>query len=317
MVPEGGVKSGVKAFVAVTDGDWFRFLQSRNELDEVNFWQPGGHRRFTALSPGQPFLFKLHAPDNFIAGGGFFAHSSLLPVSLAWEAFEEKNGAASLPEMCRRVEKYRRAAPDPRLDYTVGCILLRDPFFFDRAAWLPAPPDFQRQTVQGKSYDLREEPGRSLWAAIQERLRRGAGGVSAVAREDAIYGDPRLIRPRLGQGTFRVLVTDIYQRRCAMTGEKALPVLEAAHIRPVSEGGAHRIDNGLLLRSDVHTLFDRGYVSVAPDLRVRVSRRLRTDFDNGEQYYRLNGSLLLLPRREVNRPAREFLEWHRDVRFRG
>ena len=45
-----------------------------------------------------------------------------------------------------------------------------------------------------------------------------------------IYGDPVLVRPRLGQGTFRVLVTDNYRRRCAVTGEKALPVLDAAHI---------------------------------------------------------------------------------------
>ena len=59
----------MKAFVAVTDGDWFRFLGSQRELDEVNFWQPGGNRRFAALSPGEPFLFKLHAPENFIVGG--------------------------------------------------------------------------------------------------------------------------------------------------------------------------------------------------------------------------------------------------------
>ena len=307
----------MKAFVAVTDGAWFRYLRSRQALDEVNFWQPGGNRLFKVLSPGQPLLFKLHAPDNFIAGGGFFAHASLLPLSLAWGAFEDKNGATSLPEMRQRVERYRRATPDPHADYTVGCIILRDPFFFDRADWVQVPSDFHPQTVQGKSYDLRGEPGRSLWAAIQDRLRQGTYATSTLAREDSIYGDPRLVRPRLGQGTFRVLVTDVYQRRCAMTGEKALPVLQAAHIRPVSEGGMNRIDNGLLLRSDVHTLFDRGYVSVSPDFRVRVSRRLKTDFDNGEQYYRLRGSALLLPRREIERPARAFLEWHGDVIFRG
>ena len=306
----------MKAFVAVTDGDWFRFLGSQRELDEVNFWQPGGNRRFAALSPGEPFLFKLHAPENFIVGGGFFAHPSLIPVTLAWEAFGEKNGVTSLLEMRRRFEKYRRIRPDPHEDYKVGCIILRDPFFFDRADWLTPPPDFQRQTVQGKTYDLRTEPGRSLWATIADRLARGAGrrSVGVVAPQE-MYGDPRLVRQRLGQGTFRVLLTDVYQRRCSMTGEKALPVLQAAHIRPVSEGGMHRIDNGLLLRSDVHTLFDRGYLSAGPDFRIRVSRRLRSDFDNGEQYYRLRNGPLLLPRREEDRPAREFLEWHADTVF--
>jgi len=125
------------------------------------------------------------------------------------------------------------------------------------------------------------------------------------------------VRPRLGQGTFRVLVTETYRRRCAVTREKALPVLEAAHIRTVNDGGVHRIDNGLLLRSDVHELFDRGYVTVTPNYRFRVSRRLKDDFDNGEHYYQFEGAGLWLPARAEERPSREFLEWHADTVFRG
>ena len=64
----------VQAYVAVTDRDWYRALRDRRDLDEVNFWQPGGNRQFRALQPGEPFLFKLHAPDNVIVGGGFFIH---------------------------------------------------------------------------------------------------------------------------------------------------------------------------------------------------------------------------------------------------
>ncbi|OCN02834.1 hypothetical protein A7X67_02970 [Clostridium sp. W14A] len=45
---------------------------------------------------------------------------------------------------------------------------------------------------------------------------------------------------RLGQGTFRVIVTEAYQRRCAFTGERTLPVLEAAHIKPYSENGINK-----------------------------------------------------------------------------
>ena len=127
--------------------------------------------------------------------------------------------------------------------------------------------------------------------------------------------NPVLVRQRLGQGTFRVMVTDAYQRRCAVTGERVLPVLQAAHILPVSEGGTHRVDNGLLLRSDVHTLFDSGYVTVTPDFQFRVSRRLHDEFDNGEEYFQLQGSELWLPRLEEDRPAHNFLEWHGDTVF--
>ena len=60
--------------IGVTDTDWFAFLAQQPGIDEVNFWQPGGTGRFRALEPGEPFLFKLHAPYNYIVGGGFFAH---------------------------------------------------------------------------------------------------------------------------------------------------------------------------------------------------------------------------------------------------
>jgi putative restriction endonuclease len=95
------------------------------------------------------------------------------------------------------------------------------------------------------------------------------------------------------------------------------PTLEAAHIRPVSAGGVHRIDNGLLLRSDLHRLFDAGYLTIVPGHRIRVSQRLKTEFHNGEQYLRLNGNDLWVPDRPEDQPSRELLEWHADTRFRG
>ena len=83
----------MKAYVGITDGDWFSFLSGRPDLDEVNFWQPSGSTRFQALRPNELFLFRLHAPRRFIVGGGFFAYSTILPTSLAWDSFLEKNGA--------------------------------------------------------------------------------------------------------------------------------------------------------------------------------------------------------------------------------
>lgn len=67
------------------------------------------------------------------------------------------------------------------------------------------------------------------------------------------------------------MVGDTYHWRCAITGAKIRPVLEAAHILPVSPvyGGENRLDNGLLLRSDVHRMFDLGYLSVDTQYRLR------------------------------------------------
>jgi len=122
--------ASIKIFVGVTDLDWFKFLSRRSNIEEANFWQPGGRSEFRALHPGELFLFKLHSPNNFIVGGGLFGHASIVPISLAWEAFGEMNGATSLEEMRRRVARYRRELPDDRTDYPIGCRILEQPFFW-------------------------------------------------------------------------------------------------------------------------------------------------------------------------------------------
>lgn len=114
------------------------------------------------------------------------------------------------------------------------------------------------------------------------------------------------------------MVTDAYERRCVVTGEKTLPVLEAAHIKPYSLVGMHELSNGLLLRSDLHTFFDLGYLTITPtDLRVRVSRRIHEEFENGHEYYALEGRQVRLPQAPYPQPSREMLDWHSQALFRG
>ena len=103
----------MKAYVGITDGDWFSFLSGRPDLDEVNFWQPKGKNQLRALAPGEPFLFKLHSSNNVIAGAAYFRHFTLAPVSLAWEVFGEKHGTASFAGERARAGKYRYGPHGP------------------------------------------------------------------------------------------------------------------------------------------------------------------------------------------------------------
>lgn len=112
-------------------------------------------------------------------------------------------------------------------------------------------------------------------------------------------------------------MTDGYRRRCAITGEKTLPALDAAHIRPYSEGGSHDPSNGILFRRDIHSLFDAGYVTVTPDLRFEVSRRIREEFDNGRHYYALHGQPVDAPPLAHQRPDRAALAWHNTTVYKG
>lgn len=299
-------------FVGVTDREWFERLGMLKQLDEVNFWHPSPSQ-FRALEPGGLFLFKLHAPHDAIVGGGIFAHHSVLPVSLAWDAFGAKNGAASLEEMMSRLAHYHRQLRSldwpAQLRFPIGCTLIEQPFFFPAADWFPVP-DWHRNIVTGKGYSLSEPAGQELWRLVQDR-RTQPTEPFGVASPAPRYGLPILVQPRLGQGSFRVMVADAYRRRCAITGERVLPVLDAAHIIPYAEGGQHQVSNGLLLRRDLHTLFDDGYLTVTPDLRVEVSRRLKDDWENGRDYYALDGSPISLPARGDERPDPDALLWHR------
>jgi putative restriction endonuclease len=103
-----------------------------------------------------------------------------------------------------------------------------------------------------------------------------------------------------------------------MTSERTLPVLEAAHIRPFAAGGEHALSNGLLLRSDLHTLFDLGYVTVDPkEKKILVSDRIKAEFENGREYYKLRGEKLVLPENPLAIPSVESLTYHAQHVFRG
>jgi putative restriction endonuclease len=114
-----------------------------------------------------------------------------------------------------------------------------------------------------------------------------------------------------------MLITDAYRSRCAMTSERTLPVLEAAHIRPYAAGGEHALSNGLLLRSDLHKLFDLGYLTVDPkDLAINVSQKIREEYENGRAYYALHGKRLAQPENVLAIPSKESLDYHASI-FRG
>jgi putative restriction endonuclease len=223
-------------------------------------------------------------------------------------------------EEIRTRNKFLNTGPVPH----IGCILLTSAVFFPGEMWIPQPADWAPRNLTYQRYNLDEGEGLRIWRDCQDRLRliraeARAFPVSVAAEvleQEHRFATPRLIRPRLGQGIFRVAVTDAYGRACSVTGEHSLPVLEASHIKPYAQEGPHEVSNGLLLRADLHRLFDQGYLTVMPDNRLKVSQRLRADYDNGRTYYPMDGQLLKLPQTNAEWPSPEFLTWHNERVFR-
>lgn len=296
-----------------------------NQADEVNFWQPSGRPPFKSAPTGMPFLFKLKRPHNHIAGGGFFVTFSTLPLSLAWEIFGQKNGAKSLEDLRSLISPLKSAT---KLNDEIGCTVLANCFYLDQSKWLPDPPGWSSNIVQGKGYDSNSQDGAVLWESVRANLEQDVvaqrlvkdNGVHVLSAgepsPEAKYGPSSLIKPRIGQSAFRVLVTEAYKKRCALTGENTLVALEAAHIVPYSGEGNHDVRNGLLLRADFHRLFDVGLVGVTPELRIRVSPRIRETWFNGKAYYRLDGQpLAVIPDKAELRPDGDRLKWHLENTF--
>jgi putative restriction endonuclease len=310
----------VRLWAANTDLDWFDYLASQPSVDEVNFWQPSGHANFNAIGEGELFLFKLKSPRNLIGGFGVLSQSTNMPLSLAWEAFGTKNGARTLPEMRDRIFRYRGTDARHELDPLIGCRVVVQPVFLPEALWIPQPETWARSIVVGKTYGTDTAEGLRLWEQIMAAARSALFATQGVAEEKAAYvgpryGEPRLIPTRLGQGAFRLAVTDAYRRECALTGGRVLPALEAAHIQSYGSGGEHKVSNGLLLRRDVHMVFDAGYLTFDEDMRAVVSDRLRTEFNNGNEYRRLHGEKLRLPDNPAFAPDPDRMRWHREERF--
>ena len=304
-------------YIGNTDFEWYSYLQKIGPED-INFWQPSGLTHFKAISKGSPFLFKLKSPINKIAGIGFFSSHSILPINFAWEVFEQRNGTSNYIDFYSKIKSYRVSNNPIEKNPNIGCIVLTNPIFFNKEDWVSLPINWSRNIVQGKTYETKDDIGFRYWKLIEQILYKYSDTKTEdqVNETESRYGQ-YLTKIRIGQGAFRILVTDAYFRQCAITGEKTLPVLEAAHIKPYSTFGLNTVNNGLLLRSDLHKLFDAGYITITSDYKVEISKRIKEEFDNGKEYNKFHGnSLISLPLNKIDLPNKEYLEWHNDKVFR-
>ncbi|MGJ5179550.1 HNH endonuclease [Bradyrhizobium oligotrophicum] len=311
-------------YLANTDNAWFDFLKARSPLEDVNFWKPTA-QPFKAIEEGQLFVFRLKSPRNRIGGYGMLASSINVPIQLAWESLGERNGSSSIAQMIDTISRYRNGER-VTAQTVIGCRVLTSPVFFEPHEWFPVPSDWSSNIVTGKVYSTETSHGASLFAELEARTRIpadlqsgkrliGEGGFSST--EQARYGSPGLVAPRLGQGAFRIKIAQAYDFQCALSDTKVLPALEAAHIRPYSDGGVHTLPNGIFLRKDIHSVFDAGFATLTDDLRFHVSSKITQVFNNGNEYKRLHGQQIKMPIREQDKPSIESVRWHQTERYVG
>jgi len=157
------------------------------------------------------------------------------------------------------------------------------------------------------------------WSAFSDAVARRGGGSAvervlgrALGRDDEADGSPpatqghtqAVVRVRRGQRASRQMLLRRYHEVCALTGEAPDRVLEAGHLYSYAKLGEHHEHGGLLLRRDVHRLFDEGSLAIDPTaLTIDVAPEL----SSFPQYARLHGEGL---RVTVKDPQVEWLEKH-------
>ena len=309
--------------VANTDYGWFSHFRPKDRLvqiDEVNFWQPNSRQSFGALKRGQPFFFRLKKPHYAIAGFGLFARFDRLPMGLAWDVFGQRNGFPNEASFFSALSQYRQNRPS-HLGQDLNCIVLQEVIFLPSRDWVPwgESEGWSLNIVSFKKFDLAEGAGQMLADILaacnhQSLPEFGHEFEPLAADSRAIEIVPRAERP--GQRAFKLQLLAAYNRQCAVTTEHALPVLDAAHIQPYRGPDSDHPQNGIILRSDLHRLYDRGYLTITPNLELEVSRRLRDEFNNGKRYYQLQGKRIVVPKDPSLAPSRSALDWHAAHVFR-
>lgn len=306
-------------FIAVTDPAWFAYLSARSltrTVDEVNFWSPSARAPMKRLSPGEPVFFRLKSPTNAIAGYGFYATFALLGLRDAWQSFGDKNGDADVVKFLQRIGAYRHenllaqnTSPAP-----LGCTILRDAVFWPRDRWIPwgEPEGWASNIVRGKTEIDAVRASRLLSEIQFDRMPEPEEFADDF---EPLEVDERTVllastKPRVGQGTFRTRLLDVYGRKCAVTGERTEPILQAAHVQSYLGPRSNHIQNGILMSQEFHTLFDAGLVSITPDYEVRVSPAIREQWSNGRRFYEYEGRSIVVPKDPELRPSRAALEWH-------
>ena len=112
----------------------------------------------------------------------------------------------------------------------------------------------------------------------------------------------RSLAVRRGQPTFRKKLLEAYEGRCVVSRTPIIAVLEAAHIIPFRGDATNHVNNGLLMRADVHSLFDLGLIGIDQDYRIWIDQSL-----SESDYAVYHMQLILLPSDSSHYPSKEAL----------
>jgi putative restriction endonuclease len=165
--------------------------------------------------------------------------------------------------------------------------------------------DFKRQIVKFKYFD-----GSLVGSLGLETFPPTSADEFRPIASDATEYSKQRRKKRRGQQFFRSRLMEAYGGKCAVTGESHERVLEATHIEPYINISSNHIQNGMLLRVDIHRLMDEGLLALDNDLKLLVSSKL-----DSSSYVAYRGVQINLPSTAAQKPSTHAVTMHREERF--
>ncbi|WDV44091.1 HNH endonuclease [Clostridiaceae bacterium M8S5] len=290
--------------VAPTDIEWFSYLRQReNKINEFNFWTPTPWN-IKKINKGDKFYFLLKSPYRKIGGYGYFKYYKNLSITDAWKKFGKSNGVEDLQALIKKTSKYVHKNTEKKVsnnDYKIGCIVLQSPRFLMDEGFYSLNDigiDFPGNIVKLKYFE------HDLESQINNKFR--------LVNEDKVEYSKNKVKKRHGQRIFREKLIKAYEGRCAITDETCIEVLEAAHIQPYINRDSNDVRNGILLRSDLHKLFDEGLITIGTNYNIILSDKLKSN-----QYKQYSNRSIRLPKNKIDYPNSLALKYHNRYIFRS
>ena len=278
--------------IANTEIKWADFLKENGLTSNVNFWTPTDWK-VSGLKKGARLYFMLKSPIRKIGGYGTFIEYKTMSVYDAWDKFGIRNGCDSLLELERRLTEYKSKVTLS----TIGCIVLEDLCFYDT----PIDPAsvgviFPKEVVKLKYYNYTIDP---FWSYEAVTYTSPFSLVASTSKKKTSH----LSTMREGQAQFKLDVSRAYDYKCCISGEKTPELLQAAHIQAYISKESNHIQNGLLLRIDLHKMYDSGLLTIDDSYQVHISKKVTSP-----DYTMFDGIIISLPTDASKHPSKDAIK---------
>lgn len=287
--------------ISPTDNSWFQFLKDSELNSFVNFWTPTPWN-IQKLNSGDKWYFILKSPVRKLGGFGEFYEYKNLVANDAWREFGQRNGCKDKIQFIEKIESYINKRSESyngeSIDinnYKIGCVILKNCQFWEEEKFQRPSDydiDFAIQVVKYKYFNQYDPFTNFIDKATDFNL------VNEPREEYR-----KEVSQRKGQSEFRGKILKAYNNKCCISGETCPELLEASHLQSYLTQYSNHIQNGILLRVDLHRLYDSGLLFIDSNYVVHISSILEST-----TYKQFDKTKILLPNNVNSYPSKESLE---------